>query len=58
MVCEAIGRLFKRKDNKYMAYLPKNLVEDSAFPFKIGSSLQVKMKFNERQIIIEKLEEK
>jgi len=56
MVSEATGRLFKRKDQKYMVYLPKNLVEDSAFPFEIESSMPVKITFNKRQIIIEKTE--
>lgn len=34
MVCEGRGRLFKRKDGKYLIYLPKDLAEDSIFPFK------------------------
>jgi len=55
MAKEAKGRLFTRKDRKYMAYLPKNLVEDSAFPFKIESSIKVKMRFNKKQLIIEKI---
>jgi hypothetical protein len=33
MVSEGRGR-FKRKDCKYLVYLPKDLVEDSIFPFK------------------------
>jgi len=33
MVSQATGRLFKRKDGKYMLYLPKTLCEDSMFPF-------------------------
>jgi len=31
---EGRGRLFKRKDGKYLIYLPKDLCEDSMFPFK------------------------
>jgi hypothetical protein len=34
MVNQGRGRLFRRKDNKYLIYLPKDLCEDSAFPFK------------------------
>ena len=34
MVSEGKGRLFKRKDNKYLVYLPVDLCEDSMFPFK------------------------
>ena len=44
MVKETKGRLSKRTDGKYIAYLPKNLAEDSAFPFKIESSIPVKMR--------------
>jgi len=34
LVSEAKGRLFKRKDGKYLVYLPVYLCEDSMFPFK------------------------
>jgi len=34
MVKEGRGRLFRRKDGKYLIYLPKDLAEDSMFPFK------------------------
>jgi len=34
MVSEERGRLFRRKDGKYLIYLPKSLAEDSMFPFK------------------------
>ena len=34
MVSEGRGRLFKRKDGKYLVYLPKDVAEDSMFPFK------------------------
>ena len=57
MVKETVGRLFKNLNKghlRYFVYLPKNLVEDSAFPFKIESSMPVKITFNEKQIIIEK----
>jgi len=35
---EGKGRLSRRKDGKYFVYLPKSVVEDSAFPFKVESS--------------------
>lgn len=35
MVLEGNGRLFRRKDGKYLIYIPKDLAEDSQFPFKI-----------------------
>jgi len=34
MPTEGKGRLFKRKDNKFLIYLPKSLCIDSMFPFK------------------------
>ena len=43
MVAKATGRLFRRTDGKYFLYLPKHLVEDSAFPFDIESSIPVKV---------------
>lgn len=33
MVSEGRGRLFRRKDGKYLIYLPVRLAEDSMFPF-------------------------
>jgi len=56
MVSEGKGRLFKRKDGKYLVYLPKDLAEDSMFPFKVTSSTFVKVKFalGEDKVLIEK----
>ncbi len=31
---EGRGRLFRRKDGKYLLYVPVDLAEDSMFPFK------------------------
>ena len=45
MVSEGKGRLFRRKDGKYMVYLPKDLAEDSMFPFKVTTSRFVKVSF-------------
>jgi hypothetical protein len=33
----------RRSDGKYFLYLPKHLVEDSAFPFETESSLPVRV---------------
>ena len=59
MVSEAKGRLFRRKDDKYLVYIPKDLAEDSMFPFK-GSSIPVKVSFKigDDKLIIEKWKEK
>jgi hypothetical protein len=35
LVKEKKGRLFRRKDGKYLLYLPKDLCEDSGFPFPL-----------------------
>jgi len=45
MVSEGRGRLFRRKDGKYLIYLPKDLAEDSMFPFKGSDSIFVKVSF-------------
>ncbi|MDI6690605.1 MAG: hypothetical protein QME50_01905 [Candidatus Bathyarchaeota archaeon] len=34
MVSEGRGRLFRRKDGKFLIYLPKDLAEDSMFHLK------------------------
>ena len=59
MVNEGRGRLFRRKDGKYLIYVPKDLAEDSMFPFKGSSSIKVKISFKLRdnKILIEKWEE-
>jgi len=53
---EGKGRLFRRKDGKYLIYLPKGLAEDSMFPFRTESSVRVKVKFEKGKdkLIIEK----
>jgi len=52
--------LFKRKDNKYLIYLPLGLATDSQFPFKTETSVKVKVSFKigEEKLVIEPLEEK
>jgi len=45
MVSEGRGRLFRRKDGKYLIYVPKDLAEDSMFPFKDAPSMLVKISF-------------
>jgi hypothetical protein len=59
MVSEGRGRLFRRKDGKFLIYIPKDLAEDSMFPFKGASSILVKVTFKlgDEKILIEKWEE-
>jgi hypothetical protein len=56
MVNEGRGRLFRRKDGKYLIYLPKDLAEDSMFPFKGADSIFVKVgfKLGGNDILVEK----
>ena len=59
MVHEGKGRLFRRKDAKYLIYVPKDLAEDSMFPFKGVDSLHVKIgfKLGDNKLLIEKWKE-
>lgn len=55
MVSEGIGSIFRRKDGKYFVYLPKDLAEDTAFPFSVSSSVKVRVSFKpgEKRILVE-----
>ncbi len=59
MVNEGRGSLFKRKDNKYLIYVPLHLAEDSMFPFKTNSSIKLKISFKigDNKVIVEKWNE-
>lgn len=59
MVSEGRGRLFRRKDGKFLIYLPKDLAEDSMFPFKGADSIFVKVSFKigDNKLLIEKWKE-
>jgi hypothetical protein len=59
MVCNGRGRLFRRKDGKYLIYLPKDFAEDSMFPFKGSDSVFVKVAFKlgDNKLLIEKWKE-
>ena len=57
MVNQARGSIFRRKDGKYFIYLPKALVEDTAFPFiirKPATKMWIHFKPRDKKIIIEK----
>jgi flagellar motor switch/type III secretory pathway protein FliN len=68
MPTEGKGRLFRRKDGKYLIYIPKDVAEDSMFPFKEfkpskrsgrQDSIPVKVSFKigEKTLTIEQLEQ-
>jgi hypothetical protein len=59
MVSEGKGRLFRRKDGKYLIYVPKDLAEDTMFPYKGADSVFVKVSFKtgEDRLLIERWNE-
>jgi hypothetical protein len=66
MVNEGRGRLFRRKDGKYLLYIPVDLAEDSMFPFKNYTKtkrgadsipVRVSFKHGENRLLIEKWKE-
>ncbi len=59
MVNAGRGRLFRRKDGKYLIYLPKDLAEDSMFPFKGSDSIYVDVAFKlgDSKILVQKWKE-
>jgi hypothetical protein len=59
LVNEGRGRLFRRKDGKSLIYLPKDLAEDSMFPFRTADSIYVKVSFKlgDDKVIVEKWKE-
>jgi hypothetical protein len=59
MVSEGRARLFRRKDGKYLIYVPLDLAEDSMFPFKTQSSIKLKISFKtgENKLILEEWKE-
>jgi len=66
MVNEGKGRLFRRKDGKYLIYLPLDLAQDSMFPFKEykktkrgtdSIAVKVSFKLGDDKLIIEKWQE-
>ena len=60
MVNVGKARVFRRKDGKYLIYLPLDLATDSMFPFRTETSVKVKVSFKigEKKLVIEPLEEK
>jgi len=63
MVNEAKGSLFRRRDGKYLMYIPKALAEDSTFPIKATSAnpkvrIKISFKAGDRKLTVEKWREK
>jgi len=57
---EGKGTIFKRKDDRYLLYLPVRLVDDSMFPLKCDNSMPVKVSFNaaDGKLLVEKWNER
>jgi len=53
---EGKGTIFRRKDDRYLLYLPVRVVADSRFPLKCGGSMPVKVHFSAKdgKLIVEK----
>ncbi len=53
---EGKGTIFRRKDDRYLLYLPVRLVDDSMFPLKCKGSMPVKVRFKagDNKLIVEK----
>jgi hypothetical protein len=56
---EGKGTIFRRKDNRYLLYLPVRVVDDSMFPLKCNGSMPVKVYFSAKdgKLIVEKWKE-
>jgi hypothetical protein len=56
MVSEGKGRLFRRKDGKYLIYVPKDLAEDTMFPYKCVDSVFVRISFKtgDNRLVVER----
>jgi hypothetical protein len=56
---EGKGTIFRRKDNRYLLYLPVRVVDDSMFPLRCTGSMPVKVSFspNSGKLIVERWEE-
>jgi len=46
MVNERKGTIFRRKDDRYLPYLPVREVDDSMFPLKCRGPMSVKVHFS------------
>ncbi len=59
MGTEGKGTIFRRKDDRYLLYLPVRVVDDSMFPLKCDGSMPVRVKFcpNDNKLVVEKWQE-
>ena len=62
MASVAKGRFFRRRDGKYLLYIPKDLAEDSMFPIKATPAkpkvrIKISFKAGDRKLTVEKWRE-
>ena len=59
MVSEGVGSISRRTDGKYFIYLPKDLVENTGFPFPPEKSVKIKIRFmpGNKKLIIEEYQQ-
>jgi hypothetical protein len=56
---EGKGTIFRRKDDRYLLYLPVRVADDSMFPLKCDGSMPVKISFSQKdgKLVVEKWRE-
>jgi len=54
MVLEGYGKLYEHARGRVVLYISTNLHKDSAFPFKVGE--QVRIKIDGKRLIVEESE--
>jgi hypothetical protein len=54
MATQALGRLYEHTAGKVILYLPVAVVRDSAFPFKVGEQVSVKLDAKLKRLVVEK----
>lgn len=58
MPLKKTGRLFRREDGKYMIYIPKDLGDDSQFPFSaVSQNVTIEVFPKEKKIIVTEVKE-
>ena len=62
LVNKGKGRLFRRKDGKYIIYVPKDLAEDTGFPIEMGVErsipIEISFEVGDKRLVVEKWKEK
>lgn len=52
MVLEDLGRLYEHAKGRLVLYIPAGVHQDSAFPFKVGE--QVKVRIEGKRLVVER----